>query len=206
MSLSSIPHHFTEAVPPEDNPVAVCHAVCLRLQMEKPHPVASTQHALRPEQCPACTCPLTVTSWGEDPRPQCALCLPESRPVPVQSFPSIGGGSSSSRRQAPSGTVSTKAAFSSFQEARCPGQGPLTAFSCLDLWSRSKVLSEGGPNKPAQGPELSGSGTLCVVETQEAETSNLPHHTHQFRLSLWLFTRLMGYFSATNMVSKHKII
>lgn len=42
----------------------------------------------------------------------------------------------------------------SFQEAQCPGQGPLTAFSCLDLWPRSKVFSEGVPNKPAQGPEL----------------------------------------------------
>lgn len=152
MLLSSIPDHFTEAVPPEDNPMALCHAVCLWLQMEKPHLVASTQHALRPERYPACTCPLTVTSWGEDPRPQCALCLPESRPVPVQSFPSIGGGSSSSRAAGSLRYVEYKGSFQQLSGDPVPWPGSPHSLSMSRLVARVQGAQRGGTQQACSRP------------------------------------------------------
>lgn len=175
-----------------------------------PCPAAPTQHALRSERCPAHACPLTVASWDEDP-PVCPLS------PRVQASPFYRG-----RGTLPSGAAGlpqvqqVQTQYSAaFRRPSTVAQDLLPAFPGLDLWPRSKVLSKGKPNKPAQGPEPSGCGTpvsLCLCFSVPLHCGNsgnrnpdsIPPHSSEPTFPRAIYKAHGA--SAMNMASKHKII
>lgn len=180
-------------------------------------PVQQPQHSMHLGQSGVQPMPVPSQSHPGMKTPQCVVCLPESRPVPMKIFPFYRG-----RGTLPSGAAGlpqvqhVQTQYSAaFRRPSTVAQDLLPAFPGLDLWPRSKVLSKGKPNKPAQGPEPSGCGTpvsLCLCFSVPLHCGNsgnrnpdsIPPHSSERTFPRAIYKAHGA--SAMNMASKHKII